>query len=99
VRRCLAILRRRGLVPDIAVDGRNVAIRILSPLARAQAQRDAEVTLRWLESINVLGADALATADLAACARFLADAAGVPPGLLRTNAPPALAPNPEINHA
>lgn len=99
VRRCLAILRRRGLVPDIAVDGRNVAIRILSPLARAQAQRDAEVTLRWLESISALGTEALATADLAACARFLADAAGVPPGLLRTNAPPAPAPNPEINHA
>jgi hypothetical protein len=90
VRRCLAILRRRGLVPDIAVDGRNVAIRILSPLARAQAQRDAEVTLRWLESVSALGADALAIADLPACARFLADAAGVPPGLLRQMVPSAM---------
>lgn len=83
VRRCLSILRRRGLVPDIAADGRQVQIRILSPLARAQAQRDAEATLRWLETVSSLGPDALSVVDLPACARFLADAAGVPPVLIR----------------
>lgn len=83
VRRCLSILRRRGLIPDIAADGRQVQVRILSPLARAQAQRDAETTLRWLESVSALGPDALSVVDLPACARFLADAAGVPPGLIR----------------
>ncbi|MFV3127612.1 portal protein [Niveispirillum sp. KHB5.9] len=83
VRRCLSILRRRGLIPDIAADGRQVLIRILSPLARAQAQRDAEATLRWLESVATLGPDALSVVDLPACARFLADAAGVPPTLVR----------------
>lgn len=83
VRRCLSILRRRGTIPDIAADGRQVQIRILSPLARAQAQRDAEATLRWLESVAAMGADALSVVDLPACARFLADAAGVPPTLVR----------------
>lgn len=83
VRRGLSILRRRGLVPDIAADGRQVLIRILSPLARAQAQRDAEATLRWLDSVSALGPDALSVVDLPACARFLADAAGVPPVLVR----------------
>ncbi len=83
VRRCLSILRRRGEVPDILADGRLVAVQILSPLARAQAARDAEATVRWLESVSALGPDALAAVDLAACARFLAEAAGVPVGLLR----------------
>ncbi|WP_114393162.1 portal protein [Oleisolibacter albus] len=83
VRRCLAILRRRGEVPDLVADGRLVAVQILSPLARAQARRDAETTLRWLESVAALGPEALAAVDLAACARFLADAAGVPAGLVR----------------
>lgn len=91
VRRCLAILRRRGLVPDLAADGRLVAVRILSPLARAQARRDAETTVRWLESVAALGPDAMAAVDLAACARFLADTAGVPAALLRP-APPAAPP-------
>lgn len=83
VRRCLAILRRRGLVPDLVPDGQTIAIRILSPLARAQARQDAEVTLRWLESVAALGPAALAAVDLPGCARFLADAAGVPPFLVR----------------
>lgn len=87
VRRCLSILRRRGLIPDIAADGRQVLVRILSPLARAQAQRDAEATLRWLESVAALGPDALSVVDLGACARFLADAAGVPPALVRPLVP------------
>lgn len=94
VRRCLGILRRRGLVPDITGDGRAAAIRILSPLARAQAQRDAEVTLRWLESVSALGPDALEAVDLAACARFLADAAGVPPALIRREMPSSATANP-----
>ena len=92
VRRCLGILRRRGLVPDITGDGRAASIRILSPLARAQAQRDAEVTLRWLESVSAMGPDALEAVDLAACARFLADAAGVPPALIRRERPLPTAP-------
>ncbi|MFM2045895.1 MAG: hypothetical protein RLY86_4471 [Pseudomonadota bacterium] len=83
VRRCLSILRRRGEVPDIVADGRLVVVQILSPLARAQAKRDGEATLRWLESISALGPEALAAVDLGAAARLLADAAGVPPALLR----------------
>jgi hypothetical protein len=83
VRRSLSILRRRGEVPDLVADGRLVEIQIQSPLARAQGQRDAEATLRWLESVAGLGPAALDAIDLPACARFLAQAAGVPSGLLK----------------
>lgn len=40
IRRAYAILRRRGEIPDIALDGRFVALDYRAPLARAQAQRN-----------------------------------------------------------
>ncbi|ACJ00681.1 portal protein [Rhodospirillum centenum] len=92
VRRCLSLLRRRGAVPDLAADGRLVAVQILSPLARAQQRRDAEAVLRWLESVTGLGDAAMRAVDLEACARFLADAAGVPAALLTPPAIPPLSP-------
>lgn len=91
-RRCVAILRRRGVMPDLPVDGRLVGVRIQSPLARAQARRDADTALRWLESVAALGPEALAVVDLPACARFLAETAGVPHALLRPVPVPAPVP-------
>ncbi|HYD30080.1 MAG TPA: portal protein [Azospirillaceae bacterium] len=81
--RAVAILRRRGEIPDIAVDGRLVELQYRSPLAQAQALRDVQATLRWLESASALGADAMATVDAPAAARWLGEAYGVPPTLIR----------------
>lgn len=86
VARAVSILRRRGEIPDIPLDGRRARTRINSPLARAQGGRDAETTLRWLESLKDLGPEALAVVDVDATARALAEAHGVPPGLLRPRA-------------
>ncbi|AWK87585.1 portal protein [Azospirillum thermophilum] len=81
--RAVAILRRRGEIPDITVDGRLVALQYRSPLAQAQAQRDVQATLRWLDGARQLGPDALATVDAAAAARWLGEALGVPARLIR----------------
>ncbi|HYD97767.1 MAG TPA: portal protein [Alphaproteobacteria bacterium] len=89
VLRGLAILRRRGEVPDFPLDGRSVALVHRSPLAQAQAQRDATAVLRWLESAAALGPEALAAIDAAAAARWLGRAFGVPPELLRASPAPA----------
>ncbi|MGQ9371000.1 portal protein [Azospirillum sp. ST 5-10] len=88
VLRAVAILRRRGAIPDIVVDGRLVELQHRSPLAQAQAQRDAQATLRWLEAARTLGPEALTTVDAAATARWLAEAFGVPGKLVRA-VPPA----------
>lgn len=83
VLRAVAILRRRGEIPDFTVDGRLVVLQHRSPLAQAQAQRDVQATLRWLEAAQALGPEALATVDAPATARWLGEAFGVPAKLIR----------------
>jgi len=83
IARAVSILRRRGEIPDIRLDGRSAGLRIRSPLARAQGGRDVEATLLWLESLKDLGPEALAVVDVTRTARRLAEAYGVPPDSLR----------------
>ena len=81
--RALAILRRRGEIPEIALDGREVDLQYKSPLARSQARQDVRETLMWLEATAQMGADATAVVDVPATARWLADRLGVPGQLVR----------------
>ncbi len=83
VLRALAILRRRGEVPDIAVDGRLVELHYRSPLAQAQAQRDVQTALGWIDGVAALGPEAAAAVDAAAAARWLGRRFGVPAALIR----------------
>ena len=88
VQRALSILRRRGEIPDIAVDGRLIELQYRSPLAQAQANRDVQATLLWLQAAGSLGPVALATINVEAAAHWLGNAFGVPGQLMR--ATPAL---------
>jgi hypothetical protein len=88
VLRALAILRRRGEVPDLAVDGRVVELQYRSPLAQAQAQRDVQTTLTWIEMASALGPGALDAVDHAAAVRWLGERFGVPGELIRPAPPP-----------
>jgi len=81
--RAMGILRRRGEIPDLALDGRLVDLQYKSPLARLQAQQDVQSTLLWLETTAKMGAEAMATVDLPATARWLGDRLGVPGQLIR----------------
>jgi Bacteriophage head to tail connecting protein len=81
--RAIAILRRRGEIPDLALDGRLVDLQYKSPLARLQAQQDVQSTLLWLETTAKMGAEAVAAVDLSATARWLGDRLGVPGQLIR----------------
>jgi len=91
VLRALAVLRRRGEVPDIDVDGHVVALQYRSPLAMAQAHRDVRTTLTWLDTARTLGPAALEAVDAAAAVRWLGERFGVPGALVR---PPQPAPEP-----
>jgi hypothetical protein len=83
IKRAFAILRRRGEVPDIALDGRLVAVDYRSPLARSQGQRNVQNTLSWITSVAAMGGDALQAVDLPQAARFLGEALAVPSHLIR----------------
>jgi hypothetical protein len=81
--RAMSILRRRGEIPNLTLDGRLVDLQYMSPLARLQAQQDVQSTLLWLETTARMGAEAMATVDLPATARWLGDRLGVPGQLIR----------------
>jgi len=85
--RALAILRRRGEVPDLRLDGRLVDLQYKSPLANLQARQDVQNTLLWLESTQRLGAEAMRAVDLPATAKWLGHRLGVPGQLIRDAAP------------
>jgi hypothetical protein len=80
--RCLAVLRRRGIVPPVALDGQAAVLVMRSPIAQAQARADAQGVLMWLEVVRALGPDAAHTADAAAASRWLARLLGVPADLV-----------------
>ena len=81
--RAIAILRRRGEIPDLEIDGTSVELQYKSPLARLQAQHDVQSTLVWLDTAARMGADAMSAVDLPATARWLAERLGVPGQLIR----------------
>ncbi len=83
IKRAYSILRRRGEVPDITLDGRLIAIDYLSPLARAQSRRDVQNTLGWIKSVSAMGAEGVSSIDMTAAAKFLGDALSVPSDLIR----------------
>lgn len=82
VTRCLAILRRRGEIPPLLLDGRDVALRYESPLARQQGRADAANTLLFLQAVGALGGAAAAQVDAAAATRWLAKTLGAPAEVL-----------------
>ena len=88
VQRAFSILRRRGEVPDIDIDGRLVQVDFRSPLARAQGQRDTQNTVSWITTVLSLGPEAQKAVDLPRVARFLGESLGVPSDLIRKELPP-----------
>lgn len=81
--RAMAILRRRGEIPPVYIDGRQIDIDYRSPLARNQAREDAANAVAWFAILREMGVDALAIVDGPRAARWLARAYGLPEDLLR----------------
>ncbi|ARJ64954.1 phage tail protein [Magnetospirillum sp. ME-1] len=94
VMRAIHILRRRGEIPALALDGRTVDLQYRSPLAQNQGRRDARNVLSWLGALSSLGPAAEGTVDGEAAARWLARAFNVPSELVRPGsaAPAQVAP-------
>lgn len=87
IKRAFEILKRRGEIPDISLDGRLVAVDYRSPLARNQGQKNVQNTLSWISSVLAMGPEASASINLPQAARFLGDALGVPSDLIRKDLP------------
>jgi len=87
IKRAFAILKRRGEIPDIDLDGRLVVVDYRSPLARSEGQKNVQNTLSWISSVLAMGPEASAAINLPQAARFLGDALGVPSDLIRKEIP------------
>lgn len=82
ITRAYQILCRRGVVPDLPLDGRTLAIEYRSPLARAQAGQHVQTMMGWLNTAGSLGADAVSRIDRGAVLDYLARVLGVPASFL-----------------
>jgi hypothetical protein len=83
IRRVFDILKRRGEIPDLLLDGRTIALEYRSPLARAQGQRNIQTTLSWLQTVQSMGPAAAMVVDHVEAAKFLGEALGVPNHLIK----------------
>jgi hypothetical protein len=90
--RAIGILKRRGEIGPLIVNGREVDLKYQSPLASAQAVRDAENLLGWIKAVGDLGDDALAGIDKDAVAKYLSRVFGVGDGFTRGSAAAVSAP-------
>lgn len=88
--RAIHVLRQRGEIPDIHVDGRKITLEYRSPLARAQGQRDVQATLSWIQTAQQYGDSAQQYLDIPAALQFLAKSLGVPSHLMHSPPPVTL---------
>ena len=86
IERAVYILRRRGEIPEIYLDGRLADVHYKSPIARMQAEQEAQNALSWLTQLASLGQEALGYLNGPAFARWLASRLGVPADLLSKEA-------------
>ncbi len=82
IRRAYSILRRRGEIPDIALDGRFVVLDYRAPIARAQAQKNVQTIMTWIGALQNLGAGASSAVNAHRAAVFLGEALGVPSDII-----------------
>lgn len=83
IMRALAILRRRGEIPAIYIDGHLARLQYQSPLARQQAQKDAANTLSFLGYVSSMGLEGAAAVNMGQAARWLGKTLGVPQEIIR----------------
>jgi len=83
VSRAVSILGRRGVIPEMHIDGRMVDLEYKSPLARQQSRQDTQGTVRWLEIVGQMGPEADSVIDKTQLVRWLGRSFGVPEEVIR----------------
>lgn len=78
IRRAYNILRERGAIPDLPLDGRTVAIDHRSPLARAQSSRNVELALGWMRTAGSMGKEITDTINHQAFLSYITEMLGIP---------------------
>ena len=83
IERAIAILRKRGEIPEIFLDGRLLKIAYQSKRAEKQAQIDANNALLWLSSVLKLGESGVKQLNVGGFIRWLGEKLNVPDEVLK----------------
>lgn len=78
IKRAYAILRRRGEIVDLPLDGKIVALKYTSPLAKSQSQKDIQVITSWIKETLHYGDTASSVVNMPKAARMIGETLGVP---------------------
>ena len=78
IERATALLRKRGEIPEIFIDGRLLNVSYKSPRAETQNRKDAQNALQWLTSVASLGQEANSALNVPEIMKWLAEKLGLP---------------------
>ena len=81
--RATNILRKRGEIPEVFIDGRLLKISYKSTRSEKQAQIDANNGLTWLNSIARLGENALSQIDVGAFVKWFGEKLNIPESVFK----------------
>lgn len=85
IERATALLRKRGEIPDLFIDGRYLKITYQSGRSEKQAEKEAANALTWLGEIAKLGENALAEIDVPAFVKWLGEKLNIPTALFKSS--------------
>ena len=82
MKRAFYILKRRGEVPQLSLDGRVLDLQYKSPLALSQSQKDASNVINWIQTIASFAPTSLEAIDIKEATRWLGRTLNVPETLI-----------------
>lgn len=86
IERAFSILKRRGEIPDLELDGRFITMEYRSPLSQSQGQRDVQNILIWLDAVKAIGVEASQSVNVEKIVKVIADSLSIPNELVRETA-------------
>lgn len=84
VNRAAGLLRRRGEIPEVYIDGRLLKVAYKSTRAEEQAKMDAENALTWFNTIIKMGETALQSINIPVFVRWLGEKLNVPAEIINS---------------
>ncbi|MDR2934159.1 MAG: head-tail connector protein [Rickettsiales bacterium] len=82
IERAISILLRRGEIKNITIDSEIISVEYVSPIARAEHKREAANTIAWINSLALLGPDAMAFVNKKEVVKHLNDLLNMPDNLI-----------------
>lgn len=78
IERAICILRKRGEIPEIFLDGHLLNVSYKSPRAKNQAQKEAQNAFAWLSAVSGLGNEVLSKMNTDEILKWLTEKMGLP---------------------